>query len=406
MAAVFHIDPNAGQQPSRRPVLAWLIDGEEAYGVRRTTLEFSRALEELGWNTAFLALRDGAFTRECLTAGRWVVIADLPHPPFITGGVIESLRAFGSLRRYEAVAVRRLLPLLKEIAPQSIHVRWPSYVGLAGRLGRCLGIPVLWQMPNTVADRYPLGLNRWVYQWRCRRSHIQPVANSHYTAATLGSALVRPRVVHLAADPQRFDPDKVAAVSRSALGIPRDDLVFGIFARLHSSKGQLRFFQALSQVARRIPCPPLHLVLLGDEREPGYADALHQAAAASHHCRLHMLGHVPDPECYYGLLDVAVNSRIDPEPFGLSVIEAMMMGKPVLVHALGGPAETVIDGGTGWHMPSPRIEDMQAGIARAIEQRAQWGQLGMQARQHALDHFTVTPAARQLNQILTGLLRR
>jgi glycosyltransferase involved in cell wall biosynthesis len=119
-----------------------------------------------------------------------------------------------------------------------------------------------------------------------------------------------------------------------------------------------------------------------------------------------MLGHVPDPECYYGLLDVAVNSRIDAEPFGLSVIEAMMMGKPVLVHALGGPAETVIDGRTGWHMPGPRIEDMQAGIARAIGQRAQWGQLGMQARQHALDHFTVTPAARQLNQILTGLLRR
>ena len=86
--------------------------------------------------------------------------------------------------------------------------------------------------------------------------------------------------------------------------------------------------------------------------------------------RLHFAGLVPDPERYYDAIDIAVNSRITPEPFGLSVVEAMMMGRPVLVHALGGPAETVVDGVTGWHVNDPSAESFAAGIERALSDQA------------------------------------
>src|SRR5690606_37283611 len=57
---------------------------------------------------------------------------------------------------------------------------------------------------------------------------------------------------------------------------------------------------------------------------------------------------VSDIQNYYSLTDVIINSRRDAEPFGLTVIESMMMKKPVLALDKGGPIETIIDGQTGW----------------------------------------------------------
>jgi glycosyltransferase involved in cell wall biosynthesis len=108
--------------------------------------------------------------------------------------------------------------------------------------------------------------------------------------------------------------------------------------------------------------------------------------------QVHFIGRVAEPQPYYLTADIVVSSTIHAEGFGLSVIEAMMMGRPVLAHALGGPAETVVDGHTGWHVAAATAGDFERGIRRAIDDRERWPQMRRDAREHALGSFSISAA--------------
>jgi glycosyltransferase involved in cell wall biosynthesis len=113
-----------------------------------------------------------------------------------------------------------------------------------------------------------------------------------------------------------------------------------------------------------------------------------------------LIGPVSDPVPYYLACDFVINSRIGAEPFGLSVVEAMMLGRPVLAHALGGPAETVVDGVTGWHTPDMSIASVTGTLERVMAERDRWQILGAQARERALVHFTLEAVAGRLLAML------
>ena len=81
-----------------------------------------------------------------------------------------------------------------------------------------------------------------------------------------------------------------------------------------------------------------------------------------------------------------------------------MCETPVLVHASGGPAETVVDGITGWHYHSPAEDELHSGILRAIDDRDNWPKIGRAARIHALAEFSQEVQARQYLQIVREVL--
>jgi glycosyltransferase involved in cell wall biosynthesis len=185
------------------------------------------------------------------------------------------------------------------------------------------------------------------------------------------------------------------------LGIPEDAPVAGVFARLIPEKGQDRVLAAM--ISLKEQASDLHLIFCGGPRDSPYANALGEAAQRSG-CqdRLHLVGPTDDPVPYYLACDFIINSRVGPEPFGLSVIEAMMLGLPVLAHALGGPADTVVDGVTGWHMRNMSDGEVRGGLERALAVRNEWPMLGNNARQRALDLFTLEAVARRLLDVFSS----
>ena len=103
-------------------------------------------------------------------------------------------------------------------------------------------------------------------------------------------------------------------------------------------------------------------------------------------------------------MDISLNSRVDPEPCGISVLESMMSETPVLAHANGGPAETVIDGVTGWHYTGGTADDIEAGLLRALDERSRWPEIGSNARRHAIEHFSMEAQAEQYLGIVREVL--
>ena len=383
-------------------VVAWLINGHERYGVRRATIGFVDALWELGWRAPILSLDNGAMTDECEQRGLQVHRLNVGLPAYYSESILDRARVFASLYAYTRRATDTVVRTLEAVRADIIHVRWPTLVHLAGRAGKRAGARAIWHMPNLVGSRDPLRINKAFYQAVCFKYGVVPLANSAYTGGTLGTWPVRPVTFHLGIDERQFDPSAVSHVTREALGIPLDAVVFGICGRVTPDKGQDRVLRAVLAMESDVP---LHLVLVGRVMEEAYGQSLrneaHRADAAD---RLHILGAVEEPERYYQLTDVQINARIGPEPFGLSVIEAMMMGRPVLVHALGGPRETVLDGVTGWHIPDVSHTTLLEGLRRAMDDRARWPQMGVEGRRHAVERFSSRGRAAEYTRLANGLL--
>jgi D-inositol-3-phosphate glycosyltransferase len=200
------------------------------------------------------------------------------------------------------------------------------------------------------------------------------------------------------------------ALARRRLGLAPDDFVVLQLGRLVPRKGVDNVVQAVAQL-RHIPKLKL-LIVGGDAAEP-------DEALTPEIGRLRALareGGVADrviftgqrrreqlPECYCAA-DVFVTTPWY-EPFGITPLEAMACGVPVIGAAVGGIKFSVADGVTGFHVPprdpaalAARIEQLHAqpALARAL------GRAGIR-RVRAL--FTWDRVAGELAEVYQGVRR-
>ncbi len=386
--------------------IAWVCTGVEVYGIRQAVLNLASGLKARGWKPKLITLAHGPFADECDELGFENITIGLEPPPKLSGGMLDRALTGLELLRYRKKAVKEITRALGREKPDAVHFLMPNLVPVAGLLAKTLRRPCFWEMPNYVGDGYPMDINKRLLRWMCAHYNIQPLSNSAFTASTLGEGRVSPIVFHLGVDEQRFDPGRVIPFTRAEIGIDDNAVVLGIFARICDSKGQRVVLDAMLRLQRELgDSTELHLALLGGPTAgPDVTRLNEMAEQAGLPHRLHLLGQVPDPERYYSIVDIAINARIDPEPFGLSVVEAMMMRTPALVHASGGPAETVTDGVTGWHVQSATPEAFAQGIKRALDDRASWGEMGENARADALERFSLESMTSRYERIVTRRL--
>src|SRR5579864_59889 len=207
---------------------------------------------------------------------------------------------------------------------------------------------------------------------------------SAYSARELRAPAARTRVIYGGADPVRYAPDP---------STPRDGVLF--VGRLTPHKGVDRLLAALPRGAR--------LRLVGtsghDPRQPerDYPDLLRTLA---HGKDVEFLQAVSDTELPHLYRSAAVfvlpsvertcygrEVRVS-ELLGLSLLEAMASGTPVVASAVGGVPEIVRDGETGFLVPPGDGSGLQERIAQILDDRALALRLGANAREHVLQRFT------------------
>ena len=153
---------------------------------------------------------------------------------------------------------------------------------------------------------------------------------------------------------------------RQSLGWVHNPIV-GIVGRLEPWKGQAVFLQAAALLSSLHPRARFMVVggaILG--WEGSYPDDLERLAAELGLAgRVHFAGHQHDVYPWYDALDVAVHASFD-EPFGLVLIEAMALGRPLVATAAGGPLEIVEDGVSGLLVPPGDPEKLASAVDRVL----------------------------------------
>ena len=160
------------------------------------------------------------------------------------------------------------------------------------------------------------------------------------------------RVIPPAVDTDRFDPSAVDTAFTAQKWLDwklAGRYVVMAVGRLSRVKGLETLIGAVAELKRTIP--EVRCVLVGDAdpRHEDYLDELRGAAV-----RLGVGddvvfagGQTRIPECL-SLADVVVSANTTkPETFGLSMAEAIVMGKPVVARGFGGALEVVRDGTDG-----------------------------------------------------------
>lgn len=390
----------------RLPMIAWLIEGNEQYGVKRAILSLACAVQKAGVEPVMVSLNPGECATACQQAGLPVHLLHMGDYPGThrCRSRWDRILNFFRLRNYQNLVRQRLEPVLRNQAISALHVLNSDLLPVVGKTANRLQVPCFWEMTNCLGQTYPFHINLRIYRWRLRRYGIQTLANSRFTAQTLGHATPKPEIMYLGVDSQRFTPNYDHPVSRAELGIPDHAAVLLIVARLDESKGQARVIQALANLGDRFG--RIDLILVGEGNQGSEGTTLRKLASEHDFAdRLHLVGKQASPERYYGFANLTINSRIDAEPFGLSVVESMMAGKPVLAHHLGGPGETILDGHTGWLIPEASVEGLTNGLIRALEDRPRWKEMGTLAREHALQSFSVEAQAKRYLELVNAHCR-
>jgi glycosyltransferase involved in cell wall biosynthesis len=214
---------------------------------------------------------------------------------------------------------------------------------------------------------------------------------SRFSAEVLDVPADRTRVIYGGADPQRFAPDPE---------VHRDGVLF--VGRLTPHKGVDRLLQALPDDARltvagtgghdrTLPARdyPVLLRRLAGGRDVTFAGAVPDADLPALH-RAAAVFALPTvrTDCYGRSFPIA-------ELLGLSVLEAMASGTPVVASRLDGLPEVVVDGETGFLVTPGDTGELHDRLAQLLGDPALAARMGRRAREVVLERFTWDACARR-----------
>jgi glycosyltransferase involved in cell wall biosynthesis len=270
----------------------------------------------------------------------------------------------------------RLAATLRRFSPR-VAVAWMSRAAqfaprgdwvLCGRLGG------YYDLNNFRRCDHLIGNTHALVDWMTRQGW--PTGRAHYLpnfTADMGGA---------------------APISRADLDVPEQARLLLGLGRLHRNKA----FDVLIRALPRLP--DVHAVIAGEGPERQALQALAQAEGVADRVRLP--GWRSDIAALLAAADLFVCSSRQ-EPLGNMVIEAWSARRPVVAASVGGPAELIEAGRSGWLVPPDDAAALAEAIAQAFGNPGQAAALAEAGRARYEADFAESPVLSQWRAFLASV---
>lgn len=180
---------------------------------------------------------------------------------------------------------------------------------------------------------------------------------------------------------------------RAQAHLPPDAPVIGTVARLVPSKGVDQLIRSLPEI--RASVPDARLLIVGDGSERRRLEAL--ASAGGVREAVHFAGALRETRTALSLMRVVVFLPAEQEGFGLSLLEAMASGRPLVAVRRGGGAPWVLDqAGIGSLVEPDDVHGLAAAVTR-------WLQDGEAAHREAGNARAVVKARYSLDRMVDAV---
>jgi glycosyltransferase involved in cell wall biosynthesis len=324
-------------------------------GAERATIALSRGLEARG-NEVDLLVK---FGHELVEAAR------------IEGVQTAGLRFGGKLN---LLAVRRMMNWLKE-HPVDLVATHLSTASLWGTIAaRSMGIP-------SVATVHALNSKT------CFVFADLIIAVSHAVKTHLVEQGIDPNKIHVVyngINMEKFKSVTPIEEAKRKLGFESDDQIIGVVAHLSTKKGHAWFMESMAPVLSANP--KARLVFIGDG--PRRADLESLANNLGITSRVTFAGFQEDVVPWIEALDILVLPTIGKEGFGLVLVEAGAMGKPVIGTSIGGIAEVIDNGNSGFVVEPNDMNAMRSAVERLLLEPQLRVQMGENGKRRAKEKFS------------------
>lgn len=184
------------------------------------------------------------------------------------------------------------------------------------------------------------------------------------------------------------------------------ELAVGIFGRVTNWKGQKEFLRAMMHVLPDFP--GLRIFVVGDasDGDPKYLEECVEIARSSPFFeQIEFTGLVTDVTAYYRRCTIVVHASIEPEPFGMVLIEAMAEARPVVASVLGAAPEIVQTGIDGFLVDPTDELSLASRISELLSDPQLAAEMGLRGYEKVRSQYDPREAARRFERIYIEVAR-
>lgn len=208
-------------------------------------------------------------------------------------------------------------------------------------------------------------------------------------------------VIHNGIDLNKFDISLIdeSRISRQSLKVRDTDFIVTICAGLRPEKKHIDLIKAAAVMREK--GVPLKILILGDGPEKKKIEKQIKAYNLSEHTIL--LGFKEDVRPYIALSDVVVLVSTSVETFSIAILEAMALGKPIVMSNVGGASEQVINGVNGYLFPPGDIYSLANKLIRIYKENSQI-KMGQESKKLVAKQFSEKNMIKKYSELFHGLL--
>lgn len=337
-------------------------------------------------------------TRLMVGAGHDVQVLSRTPGPMLSQFATEAPTSVEVAHRWRARLWRRTprwfaLSVDATFATLTLLVRRPDLVYVNSTSAAIYARAAQWtRRPSTVLHVHESGVNTEIFLRRAGLrdpgSGISLVACSPSVHRELAGLLARPDS-EIAMLPSVPDSEHVRQqAGKSTPQEYRDEgLIVGCCGSAEHRKGVDLWITAAARVKDSMPYLDLRFVWVGDSDD---LEGVHTRP-------VEFLGSTDNPYPHLRRFDLLVLPSRD-DPFPLVVLEAMLLGTPVVAFDVGAVREQVGDAGV--MVPAEDIDALAAAVSRLVADDRERRRLGVASEQRAIAHFSTGAFARALNSVI------
>jgi glycosyltransferase involved in cell wall biosynthesis len=335
----------------------FVIDELDIGGTEQQIVELARRIDRSRFEPIVCCFRHGTKARELESLGVRV-LHEPKHLKADPGLIVRLARRM----RYERIDL-----------VQTYLWTANTWARLAARMAGIRHVVASERNVDIWEEPYKRVIGRWL-----ARSTDRIIANSEAVRRyLLERGRLRPEKVVTVYNGVNFDRFRTScdvSVRRAEIGLPDDAVLAGVVARVEPAKDHATLLRALALISRRIP--QLHLVVVGGGSEVGrLRESARELGIAEH---VHFTGPRADAAEWLQSLDISVLSSVK-EGLSNTVLESMAAGRAMVATDVGGNAEVIVEGETGFLVP-PRdpaaLGEALARLALSPELMTRFGRAG------------------------------
>jgi glycosyltransferase involved in cell wall biosynthesis len=293
-----------------------------------------------------------------------------------------------------------VLKYLKQIKPVLVHTHLMhgDLYGIAA--ARCAGIKaIISSKHNDDAFRLRQPLKIINYVLNRNTSKIITISDwiAQFTQSAEGAAREKIRAIYYGIEPAQTASDRNAL--RASLNMGKEDIVVGIIARLVEQKGHRYLIDGFAKAV--MENQKLRLLIVGSGELEG--ELKKRIKRENLQEKVIFSGYRSDTVDLLNAIDIFAHPSLW-EGFGLSVLEAMNMGKPVVATNVSALPELVEDTVTGFLVPPRDASALADALLKLAANPSLRQQLGASGQQRCRSFFSVDRMVQETRSLYAEVL--